>query len=168
MDTYTKQSIQKLDAAKKNNALNFDSLLKKLKKLKKKELDKLFHALHEEEFKKIDCLECGRCCSDLGPLLFQSDIDRLAKAVKIPASEFYRTYIEMDEDGDYIFNTHPCPFLGKDNYCAVYENRPKACREYPHTDRDKMFQVLETTIKNTAYCPAVFNILRGMESKLKG
>ncbi len=29
----------------------------------------------------------------------------------------------------------PCPFLGDDNYCSVYEARPKACREYPHTDR---------------------------------
>ena len=156
---YTQKSIQRFDNARKNGSLDYSKLLKKLKKVKKKELDEIFHDLHKKEFEKISCLECARCCNDLGPLLLQSDIDRMAKKIKVATSEFYRSYVEMDEDGDYIFNVHPCPFLMNDNYCSVYDSRPKACQEYPHTDRQKMVQILEKTIKNAEFCPAVFNIL---------
>ena len=75
------------------------------------------------------------------------------------ASEFIETYLFRDEEGDYVFNGAPCPFLGEDNGCLVYENRPKACREYPHTDRKNMFQILELTATNTTVCPAVARIV---------
>jgi Fe-S-cluster containining protein len=52
------------------------------------------------------------------------------------------TYLLLDEEHDYVFRQQPCPFLGVDNYCSIYEVRPKACREYPHTDRDKFHQLL--------------------------
>jgi hypothetical protein len=40
----------------------------------------------------------------------------------------------------------------------VYEDRPKACREYPHTDRKRMYQILNLTHKNCEVCPVVFAI----------
>jgi Fe-S-cluster containining protein len=43
--------------------------------------------------------------------------------------------------------------------CAVYDVRPKACREYPHTDREKQVQILNLAEKNAAICPAVAQIL---------
>lgn len=166
MISYTKQSLENLDKAIKKKKVAFDGLFKKLKQLKPQKIDTLFHTLHEEEFNKIDCLECARCCSGLGPLLLQTDIDRMAKKIKMPPSQFYQTYIEMDEDGDYVFNTHPCPFLLADNYCQIYESRPKSCKEYPHTDRRKMKQILNLTQKNALHCPAVFNILTTLNKQV--
>jgi Fe-S-cluster containining protein len=74
------------------------------------------------------------------------------------SSEFIDTYLFRDEDGDYVFKGAPCPFLGADNACLVYEDRPKACREYPHTDRKNMLGILDLTLKNTLVCPAVLKI----------
>jgi Fe-S-cluster containining protein len=64
----------------------------------------------------------------------------------------------MDEDGDFILNHAPCPFLGADNYCSIYESRPDACREYPHTNRKKVVQIMDLTYRNTLVCPAVLEI----------
>jgi uncharacterized protein len=73
---------------------------------------------------------------------------------------FIDQYLRTDEEGDMVLQVVPCPFLGVDNYCGIYENRPKACREYPHTDRVKQKQILDLTIKNEKICPAVELILK--------
>jgi hypothetical protein len=69
----------------------------------------------------------------------------------------------LDEEYDYVFRQQPCPFLGADNYCSIYDVRPKACREYPHTDRDKFHQLLNLSVKNTVICPAVLEVFEGLE-----
>jgi Fe-S-cluster containining protein len=71
---------------------------------------------------------------------------------------FVDKYLRIDEDKDFVFKTMPCPFLGHDNYCSVYSDRPKACREYPHTDRKRFAQLLDLSLKNTETCPIVFSI----------
>jgi hypothetical protein len=73
--------------------------------------------------------------------------------------EFTDKYLKIDEDNDFVLRSAPCPFLDEDNHCRVYESRPRACREYPHTDRKKMTQLLELTYKNTLVCPAVLEIV---------
>ena len=72
----------------------------------------------------------------------------------------------MDNEGDYVLTTAPCPFLGADNYCSVYEDRPLACREYPHTDRKNMYQILGLTRKNMEVCPAVTHIVQEIARKI--
>lgn len=131
---------------------------RRLKNVHPKELDKKMHALHTEVFACTDCLKCANCCKTTGPLLTPKDVGRLAKHLKIKAADFETQFLRIDEDGDFVFKTMPCPFLGEDNYCSVYEHRPKACREYPHTDRVKQFQILEITRKNVSICPAVYEI----------
>jgi len=79
---------------------------------------------------------------------------------------FTEKYLRTDEDGDQVLQLLPCPFLGTDNYCGIYEVRPKACREYPHTDRRNMHEILDLTLKNTAVCPAVFEILERMKLRM--
>ena len=64
----------------------------------------------------------------------------------------------MDEEQDYVLTQAPCHFLGPDNKCSIYEHRPLACREYPHTNRKNMHQILNLTEKNTRVCPAVAEI----------
>ncbi len=51
-------------------------------------------------------------------------------------SEFIQTYLVVDEDGDFVVNTKPCPFLGDDNFCSIYEQRPSDCQRFPYTDED--------------------------------
>ncbi|RLD89977.1 MAG: YkgJ family cysteine cluster protein [Bacteroidetes bacterium] len=139
------------------------ALVKKLKKKKPKNLDDIVHALHEEVFSEIDCLTCANCCKSLGPRVTDNDIARLAKHLKLKPGKFIESYLRLDEDNDYVFKEMPCPFLMPDNYCMVYEHRPKACREYPHTDRKRFYQALDITLKNTATCPAVFEIMERLK-----
>ena len=92
------------------------------------------------------------------------DVDRMGKALRIKPSVVIERYLRTDEDGDRVFRTMPCPFLGNDNYCAIYENRPKACREYPHTDRKKFYQIFSLSVKNAETCPIVFKVLEKLTS----
>jgi len=140
---------------------------KHLKKIKPKALDKLIHPLHEEVFACTDCLECANCCTTTGPLFTDKDISRIAKYLKIKPSKFTEKYLRIDEDRDYVLQTLPCVFLGEDNYCSIYDVRPKACREFPHTDRIKQHQLLKLTQKNIEVCPAVFSIIEKLKKYLK-
>ncbi len=142
-----------------------NSLVKKLKKKKPKNLDSIVHQLHDKAFDEFDCLDCASCCKTIGPRLTNKDIERLAKHLKMKMSAFTNQYILIDEDGDYVFKDHPCPFLLPDNYCIVYENRPKACREYPHTNRKRFYQILELSHKNCETCPVVYDIFEELKKK---
>lgn len=132
-----------------------------LKKNKKRleKMDNEVHALHEEASERIECLQCANCCKSLGPAIYDRDIERLAKALRMKPSEVVKTFLRVDEDNDYVFKTMPCPFLMPDNYCSIYESRPKACREYPHTDRKNFVQIYKLTVKNTYTCPIAFDVL---------
>ena len=125
-------------------------------------MDKDIEGLHNKFSSEIDCLKCGNCCRSLGPMILEKDIDILSKSLKMKSSDFIEKYLRKDEDGDFVFQSMPCPFLGSDNYCSVYESRPKACREYPHTDRKKFHQVYDLTIKNASTCPIAFKVLDGL------
>lgn len=133
-------------------------LFAKLKRTKPKDLDKHVHQFHDEAFEHIDCLTCANCCKTTSPIFYQKDLDRAAKHLHMKTGEFIQKYIHMDEDGDFVLNEAPCAFLGPDNYCSIYESRPTACREYPHTNRKKMVQIMDLTMKNTMVCPAVLEI----------
>ena len=142
------------------------ALLKKLKKKKPKDLDNIVHGLHMEAFSQFNCLDCANCCKTIGPRLTNMDIDRLAKHLKIKPSDFTEKYVITDEDGDFVFYDHPCPFLLPDNHCMVYYSRPKACREYPHTDRKRFYQILDLSHKNCETCPVVYEIFEVLKQKI--
>lgn len=139
----------------------------KLKRTKPKKLDSIVHGLHDEVFEEIDCLSCANCCKTTSPAIHDRDVDRLAKHLKVKPSKLIKDYLELDNDGDYVFRLAPCPFLGTDNYCSVYEARPLACREYPHTNRKRFYQVLDLSVKNTEICPAVVKIFDGIWESMK-
>lgn len=148
--------------AEKEKAAN-KQFLSKLKKSNPRKLDEHFHDLHEELFEEIDCLKCANCCKTTSPIFKQKDIESVAKRLRMSPSAFIDKYLHLDADKDYVLNTAPCPFLDYENYCMVYEDRPTACREYPHTDRKKMYQLLDLTQKNTMVCPAVLEIVERLK-----
>lgn len=141
---------------------------KTLRKMRKGEADNTIHTLHDEAFESIDCLQCANCCTTTGPLLTSKDIDRISKHLGLKPIQFIEQYLQIDEDQDYVFKSMPCPFLGVDNYCSIYEHRPKACREYPHTDRANQQGILALTRKNAKICPAVAQIFLKIDKKMKG
>lgn len=139
----------------------------KLKKKPPKQLDYLMQELHETEFENTDCLKCANCCKTTGPLFTDKDIIRIAKFFKMKPQQFTEQFLRLDEENDYVLQSVPCTFLGADNYCSIYEVRPKACREFPHTNRKKFQQISNLTLKNVAICPAAYNIVEMMKQHIK-
>ena len=72
--------------------------------------------------------------------------------------EFERHYLRKDEDSDLVLKQTPCTFLSDDNSCSIYDYRPQACKEYPHTDRKRIISILDLTLRNVEICPAVADI----------
>jgi uncharacterized protein len=141
-------------------------LVLKLNKLKPKQINSLFNRLHDEAFDIIDCLECANCCKSISPSVKDNDIRRISKHLKMKPSILTGDYFLQDADSEYIMNKTPCPFLCDNNYCEIYEARPLACKGYPHTDHNKMNQILDLTLKNTKICPAVCHIFEELRTIL--
>ena len=160
-----KELEQKLDRSKIDQP-QLKKMVPKLKKKNPRQLDELFHGLHQQTFKKMDCLTCANCCKTTSPIFREVDIKRISKKLRMHVNQFIDAYLKVDEDKDYVLKTSPCAFLDSENYCTIYEDRPLACREYPHTDRKNMFQILDLTVRNTLVCPAVSDIMDRIKSKV--
>lgn len=133
--------------------------LGQLQRKRPKDLDNNFQSAHEEVFNEIDCLECANCCKTTSPIFKEKDINRIAKSMRMKSGKFIEQYLQRDEDYDYVLQTAPCSFLNDDNTCSIYDVRPNACKEYPHTNRKKMYQLMPLTLKNTEVCPATLKIV---------
>lgn len=155
--------LDKFRKAATGKAAENKKFLKRLAKHDPGDLDDKFHTLHEQVFDETDCLTCANCCKTTSPIFYPTDIERVARALRMKPGDFIARYLRVDEDNDYVLQSSPCPFLTDTNHCSVYEQRPKACREYPHTDRRKMVQVLDLTYRNTLVCPAVLEIVERLK-----
>lgn len=123
--------------------------------------------LHEEAFTKINCLDCAACCKNYSPRFKTPDIKRISKHLKMKEGDFIETYLRLDEDGDYVVKSKPCPFLGSDNYCSIYEVRPSDCERFPYTDEDVIIKRPNITLKNSTFCPIVYYVLEKLHSAIK-
>ena len=139
----------------------------KLRKKTPKNLDAIMEKLHDDEFKKSDCLQCANCCKTTSPIFTNKDIERISKSFRIKTRQFIDNYLNVDDDQDYVLKSSPCTFLADDNTCTIYDVRPKACKEYPHTNRKRFEKISELTLKNVSICPATFNIVEALRAKLK-
>lgn len=140
---------QFLPKAEKSKALNH-KVLKQLPQL------------HEEAFEKINCLTCAACCKNYSPRFKPPDIKRISKHLRMRETDFIQTYLRMDEEGDYVVQHLPCPFLGEDNLCGIYEVRPSDCERFPYTDEDVLFKKANITLKNSSFCPIVYYVLENL------
>jgi Fe-S-cluster containining protein len=127
---------------------------------------KVLPDLHEEAFSKIDCLQCANCCKNYSPRFKTPDIKRISKVLGLRESDFIEKYLLVDEEGDFVVNTKPCPFLGADNFCSVYEDRPSDCRRFPYTDEDVIIKRKELTLKNSTFCPITYYVLEKLGEKI--
>ncbi|WP_283642462.1 YkgJ family cysteine cluster protein [Croceibacter atlanticus] len=162
-----KDFIEQLPNLAKDKQQENKKFFSKLKKKTPKHLDSLMVELHEEEFSRTDCLDCANCCKTTGPLFTNKDIERISKKFKQKPQQFIDQYLRIDEDNDYVLQSVPCTFLDAENHCLIYDVRPKACAEFPHTDRKKFQQISNLTIKNVGICPAAYNIVEEMKKRIK-
>lgn len=123
--------------------------------------------LHEEAFEKIDCLQCAACCKTYSPRFKTPDVKRISKHLGMKESAFIETYLKVDEEGDFVVKTSPCPFLGADNACSIYDVRPSDCARFPYTDEDVIIKRQNLTMKNASFCPITFFVLERLEQQLK-
>jgi Fe-S-cluster containining protein len=121
----------------------------------------------EEAFDQVDCLGCANCCKNYSPRFKTPDIKRISKTLSIKESVFIETYLNIDEEGDYVLKSTPCPFLGSDNYCSIYEDRPSDCRRFPYTDEDVFVKRQQLTLKNISFCPAAYYVVERLMQEVK-
>jgi len=161
-----KEILKELPAKAREKHTENRKYFTKLRKKPPKNLDYIMQELHQAEFERTDCLECANCCKTTGPLFTNADVERIAKHLRLKPQKFISEYLKVDEDNDYVLHQVPCAFLDADNYCSIYDVRPKACREFPHTDRKKFQQISNLTLKNVVICPAAYNIVEEMKRRV--
>ena len=160
---YTQDNISEFGQAASNKYAENKKALERLKIKKGKTVDEVFHELHEAVFEETDCLQCANCCKTTSPIFTDNDIERISKHLRMRPADLIGKYLHLDDENDYVLNNAPCIFLDADNYCTIYEARPRACREYPHTNRKNMTGILKLTLANTQVCPAVFEIVERLK-----
>ena len=159
--------LEQFDKESRKQSPENKKFLQRLGKKDSRQVDDAFHAIHEKVFEDIECLSCANCCKTTSPIFYQNDIDRIAKFLRIKPGDLVEKYLRIDEDDDYVLKSSPCAFLDAENYCTIYEARPKACREYPHTNRKKMVQIMDLTYKNTLVCPAVLEMVERLKKIIR-
>jgi uncharacterized protein len=159
----------------KDILVNWEKKSGERKKLYKQFLDradknqvlKVLPDFHEEAFEKIDCLKCANCCKNYSPRFKTPDIKRIAKHLRLKEGQFIETYLKIDSDGDYVLKSVPCPFLGDDNLCSIYDQRPSDCHRFPYTDEDVILKRPAITQKNLTFCPITYYVVERLMAHLR-
>jgi Fe-S-cluster containining protein len=139
-----------------------------LKRAKKNDVLDQLPDLHEKAVASVDCLQCANCCKGYSPRFKTPDVKRISRHLKMKESDFIETYLKVDEEGDFVANQLPCPFLLQDNRCSIYEERPSDCRRFPYTDEDFVIRRQALTLKNVTFCPITFLVIEGLLQKSNG
>ena len=124
--------------------------------------------LNEEAFEKVDCLKCANCCKNYSPRFTPPDIKRISKYLGMKEGDFKEAYLLVDSDGDCVAKTLPCPLLGEDNYCTVYDVRPSDCARFPYMEDDFMLKRQPLALKNSTFCPITYSVIDKLIAAEKG
>ncbi len=162
MNDELKKILATAQSKRKENKL----FLKKAGQQKDSTLDRKFENETNAFFEKHSCLDCANCCKTTSPIFRDVDIGRIAQHLHIKPGELVEKYLHLDEDGHYVLQKSPCPFLLEDNRCSVYSVRPQACREYPHTIRKNIYQIMDLTYRNSLICPAVAAVIEKLKKEV--
>jgi len=140
----------------------------KLGNVSNQDLDQSVQETTEAVWKEVDCLKCANCCKTLEVSVDDEDIKRLSRRLQINVKVFNQRYVNqaIGPDGLKSLNKQPCVFLGEDNKCEVYEDRPTACRDYPYLYKKNFRNRSMTMIGNVSICPIVFNVWQRIKNQL--
>lgn len=129
-------------------------------------LDQLAASAHQKAFDVIDCMSCANCCKTTPPIILPVDIKRIASFLKLSPNQFKMKFTLTDIGGEMSFKKVPCVFLGENNLCQIYEVRPTACREYPHTNAPGFRRKKKLHLANAGICPAVYHIIKSIQKEI--
>jgi Fe-S-cluster containining protein len=151
--------------AEKHDEKNYQ-FLRSLKQRSFEKVDRIALKLHQEAFSIVDCTRCANCCRTMRIVITDEDIPRIAGHLGLAPDEFISTYLEWDEkEGCYLIKTTPCPFLGADSKCTIYDVRPENCRGYPFTDKPYFASRTIAHANSAVVCPAVFYLVEQMKRR---
>jgi Fe-S-cluster containining protein len=79
------------------------------------------------------CEMCGKCCHQPNITIRPEEVDRISRAAGVSLHVFITQYLSGTLDGRLFFSkTDPCAFLGDDNRCKIWKDRPEICRDFPY------------------------------------
>lgn len=160
--------LEKLAKEKEKENWKFRSFLKSCDEMSDEQIDAIVFKLADRIGGEIECINCGRCCKKLKPILSDKDQRRLANRLTITVEQLREQYLEYedcdDEPGWQIRNA-PCPFQ-KNNKCMVYEDRPDNCRQYPYLHMPDFVCRTWGMIERTFTCPIVFCVMEELKKEL--
>lgn len=146
--------------------VGFRTFLKNRLKMPDKELDGIVQETTDAVWAEIDCTTCANCCRTFEIIVDDRDIKRLAARLGVSLRSFLKQYVTIEPDKTKHFSLSPCPFLGEDNLCTVYEDRPQSCRDFPYLHSGGFRQRTFTMLENVEECPIVFNVWQRLKSRL--
>lgn len=120
---------------------------------------KMLPESHKAASASVDCLGCAACCKNYSPRFKTPDIKRISKHLGMREGIFIEKYLNLDDEGDYVVKSSPCPFLQENNECSIYDERPSDCARFPYTDEDVILKRKSLTLKNASFCPIVYLVL---------
>ena len=147
--------------------VRFREFLKFRLNLSNAELDAVVRETTDAVWREIDCTTCANCCKTLHIVVDNADIKRLSLRLKITPRAFEARYVKTDTDKTKLFSTLPCPLLGADNRCTVYEDRPKACRDFPFLHGKNFRSRTLGVMDDASRCPIVFNVWQELKRKFR-
>ena len=117
--------------------------------------------LHEEAFSKINCLDCAACCKNYSPRFKTPDIKRISKHLGMKEGAFIDQYLDLDNEGDYVVKTKPCPFLGNDNYCSIMTSPADVDVSYPEDE-----SLTPARTQKGGFCRSLFVLEKLLQIKI--
>lgn len=160
--------IQRYSRHNHGEDYRFRAYVKQGLELSNAQLDAIVKETGESVSRQIDCTTCANCCKTLGIVVDAQDVQRIATRLGITPAQFSLRYVSVQPDGARCFNAVPCPFLGKNNRCVIYEDRPQACRQYPFVQLPGFRSRSLTMVENVGVCPIVFNVWQALKKRLQG
>jgi len=146
---------------------DLQKFMNKLQRKAPEGMNKLAKKLHTETFDEIDCLACANCCKTMTPTYTKTDVNRIAKFLKITPKEMNDKWLTVDSDnGDIINKSTPCQFLKKDNKCSIYEVRPADCSGFPHFKKREILDYTHVFNENLHRCPATLKWVELMQKNV--
>ncbi|MGV8085640.1 MAG: YkgJ family cysteine cluster protein [Candidatus Bilamarchaeum sp.] len=128
------------------------------------------------------CSNCpAKCCRNYSVSLTDIDLKELAKvanlddSVELELAEGFDPKLApsfvLNLDGQekkYILRLRrdrkeTCVFLGKNNFCTIYENRPRKCRTYPFVKT----KLDDLELKDGARCPVKWKMTVKMDNSFR-
>ena len=133
-------------------------------------VERRFRHIAEEVEDATDCTVCANCCRVATVKLHERDVEKLAKSQRMKLARFLADYTEETPDEGLVLkrDANGCVFL-TGNLCAIYEDRPHNCRNFPHLVRGEgsLVSRMWDMPDRATYCPIVYNSLERFKDEVK-